>query len=386
MRPQSCPSQTSVAAGRAGVALKSLGPRPTDMWTAAPAAAHPGVRLRQPTRRAQRCQPLQVWCRSAVALSAPRPAFQPLANGCRLHGPQADVSASCQPPGVAAQGPFRYARPQEKHFSARRACCLPPGSDFASTATLSPAEVVPAPTDRSDPNGDGASWESANSCLLEARPASYETRQAAPAGPSAAGALYPQQQQQLEPSPAAPQYANAAVSPLLVPHSSQVQHQQTEAVYTGLDAFYASGGQASDADAASSSAAAPHRHQPQHLADVAGAEASAHDAASAASAAASTSEPSHAVQNSNSNATSGNPEAGAGGAGHERLWPLFVLALAYIHCSSTSFALPVLLPTINEDMHLTDFQGAMLTSGYSYLYALALIPVGLLADKVNRPR
>lgn len=31
-------------------------------------------------------------------------------------------------------------------------------------------------------------------------------------------------------------------------------------------------------------------------------------------------------------------------------------------------------------------QGALLTSGYSYLYALALIPAGILADKQNRPR
>jgi MFS family permease len=31
-------------------------------------------------------------------------------------------------------------------------------------------------------------------------------------------------------------------------------------------------------------------------------------------------------------------------------------------------------------------QGALLTSGYSYLYALALVPVGLLADKVDRPK
>eukprot|EP00775_Hariotina_reticulata_P006751 gene6751-6971_t len=41
---------------------------------------------------------------------------------------------------------------------------------------------------------------------------------------------------------------------------------------------------------------------------------------------------------------------------------------------------------ISPDLQLTDFQGAFLTSGYSYLYALALVPVGLLADKVDRPK
>ncbi len=37
-------------------------------------------------------------------------------------------------------------------------------------------------------------------------------------------------------------------------------------------------------------------------------------------------------------------------------------------------------------MGLSDWQGALLTSGYSYLYAIALVPVGLLADRVPRPR
>ena len=32
------------------------------------------------------------------------------------------------------------------------------------------------------------------------------------------------------------------------------------------------------------------------------------------------------------------------------------------------------------------WQGALLASGYSYLYALALIPAGLLADNMNRTR
>ncbi|WIA21299.1 hypothetical protein OEZ85_000532 [Tetradesmus obliquus] len=41
---------------------------------------------------------------------------------------------------------------------------------------------------------------------------------------------------------------------------------------------------------------------------------------------------------------------------------------------------------ISPELGLSDFQGALLTSGYSYLYALALVPVGLLADKVDRPK
>lgn len=28
----------------------------------------------------------------------------------------------------------------------------------------------------------------------------------------------------------------------------------------------------------------------------------------------------------------------------------------------------------------------MLTTGYSYLYAVALVPIGLLADRVSRPK
>ncbi len=47
------------------------------------------------------------------------------------------------------------------------------------------------------------------------------------------------------------------------------------------------------------------------------------------------------------------------------LWGLLVLGLAYVHHSTTGFALPALLPLINEDLHLTDGQGALLTSGYT---------------------
>lgn len=77
-------------------------------------------------------------------------------------------------------------------------------------------------------------------------------------------------------------------------------------------------------------------------------------------------------------------EATAPDAG--RLWGLLVLSLLYLHHSTTGFAVPALLPIISEDLHLSDSQGALLTAGYSVLYALALVPMGLLADRVDRPR
>eukprot|EP00887_Chlorella_sp_A99_P001478 scaffold8.g1478.t1 len=68
------------------------------------------------------------------------------------------------------------------------------------------------------------------------------------------------------------------------------------------------------------------------------------------------------------------------------LWGLLVLSLAYLHHSTSGFALPALLPIITEDLHLSDNQGALLTAGYTVLYALTLVPIGLLADRVDRPR
>ncbi|KAL3154429.1 hypothetical protein ABBQ32_013901 [Trebouxia sp. C0010 RCD-2024] len=68
------------------------------------------------------------------------------------------------------------------------------------------------------------------------------------------------------------------------------------------------------------------------------------------------------------------------------LWGLLVLSVAYVHHSTTGFALPALLPLITPDLQLTEQQGALLTAGYALLYAAALIPIGLLADRVNRPR
>ncbi|CAL8467087.1 g6623 [Coccomyxa elongata] len=67
-------------------------------------------------------------------------------------------------------------------------------------------------------------------------------------------------------------------------------------------------------------------------------------------------------------------------------WGLLVLSLAYVHHSTTGFALPALLPLISPDLHLTDSEGALLTVGYTLLYAVTLIPAGYLADKADRPR
>lgn len=68
------------------------------------------------------------------------------------------------------------------------------------------------------------------------------------------------------------------------------------------------------------------------------------------------------------------------------IWALIVLSFSYLHHSTTGFALPALLPIISSDLHLEDSQGALLTAGYTILYAIALVPMGLLADRVDRPR
>lgn len=68
------------------------------------------------------------------------------------------------------------------------------------------------------------------------------------------------------------------------------------------------------------------------------------------------------------------------------IWALIILSFAYLHHSTTGFALPALLPIISSDLHLEDSQGALLTAGYTILYAIALVPMGLLADRVDRPR
>jgi len=93
---------------------------------------------------------------------------------------------------------------------------------------------------------------------------------------------------------------------------------------------------------------------------------------------------------------SNTPTEGGGGPSPEtpqsmtanflKVWALLVLSATYVHQASTGYSIPIMLPMISTSLSLSDFQGALLTSGYSYLYALALIPAGLLADKQNRPR
>ena len=74
------------------------------------------------------------------------------------------------------------------------------------------------------------------------------------------------------------------------------------------------------------------------------------------------------------------------GSGAGAVWGLLILSFAYLHHSTTGFALPALLPIISSDLKLIDSQGALLTAGYTILYAVALVPMGLLADRVDRPR
>lgn len=93
-------------------------------------------------------------------------------------------------------------------------------------------------------------------------------------------------------------------------------------------------------------------------------------------------------------ATSKDSSSSGGGGGNDprespdlgNVWGLGVLGLLYVHHSTTGFALPALLPLISPDLALTDVQGSLLTAGYTVLYALALIPVGFLADRADRPR
>ncbi len=69
-----------------------------------------------------------------------------------------------------------------------------------------------------------------------------------------------------------------------------------------------------------------------------------------------------------------------------KLWALGLLSVSYIHQATAGFALPAMLPMISNELHLSDLQGALLTTGYSYLYAVALVPIGLLADRISRPK
>lgn len=67
-------------------------------------------------------------------------------------------------------------------------------------------------------------------------------------------------------------------------------------------------------------------------------------------------------------------------------WVLIVLGIAYLHNSATGFSIPAMLPLIGTDLDLSDSQMAFLTLEYTALYALALVPVGYLADRVDRPK
>lgn len=79
------------------------------------------------------------------------------------------------------------------------------------------------------------------------------------------------------------------------------------------------------------------------------------------------------------------PEAEASAADTAKLWALVMLSLAYVHQSTATFVVPALLPIISPELELTDFQGALLSAAPSYLYAFALVPLGLLADRTHRP-
>ena len=96
-----------------------------------------------------------------------------------------------------------------------------------------------------------------------------------------------------------------------------------------------------------------------------------------------------AANDGSSSSGGGGSDPGGGGGDSPDLgyvWGLGVLGLLYVHHSTTGFALPALLPLISPDLALTDVQGSLLTAGYTVLYALALIPVGFLADRADRPR
>ena len=54
-----------------------------------------------------------------------------------------------------------------------------------------------------------------------------------------------------------------------------------------------------------------------------------------------------------------------------------MLGLAYVHHSTTGFALPALLPLINQDLALSDSQGALLTVGYTVRHEFQPMPLVL---------
>jgi len=68
------------------------------------------------------------------------------------------------------------------------------------------------------------------------------------------------------------------------------------------------------------------------------------------------------------------------------LWILGLCTISYLHCCSTGFSIPALLPSIAADSALTDSQGAFLTVGFTMVFALGQIPFGFLADRMERPK
>jgi len=68
------------------------------------------------------------------------------------------------------------------------------------------------------------------------------------------------------------------------------------------------------------------------------------------------------------------------------LWILGLCTISYLHCCSTGFSIPALLPSIAADSALTDSQGAFLTVGFTMVFAFGQIPFGFLADRMERPK
>lgn len=68
------------------------------------------------------------------------------------------------------------------------------------------------------------------------------------------------------------------------------------------------------------------------------------------------------------------------------VWLFGMLSFAYLHCCSTGYSIPALLPTIASDTGLTDQQAALLTVGFTLVFAIFQIPFGFLADKMERPK
>ncbi len=49
-----------------------------------------------------------------------------------------------------------------------------------------------------------------------------------------------------------------------------------------------------------------------------------------------------------------------------QVWALLILSATYIHQAASSNGIPVMLPMISQSLLLTDYQGALLTTGYTW--------------------